>query len=172
VRFPDFLTTNNPYEIEGEISYDYVRNLFSIKTTRTINSGNIVLKGSNKMEIVPSVIDFSFKLEYEGQLKYDLKDLVDLMKNNNVSLTEVGSFTSNMPIDERLFIWALQFVKSDEQIIALQKSKGSLNEKVKLTIILGYDTDEAGKDNNYIEFNLLKVNIKFGDEEVKKEIKL
>jgi len=172
VKFPKFLTRNNPYEIEGEISYDYVRNLFRIKSTRTINSGNIILKGSQSIELVPSLTDFAFKLEYEGKLKYDLKDVVRIMNNNNVGLTEIGSYNSNMPVDERVFLWAMQFVKSNEEIIALHQKNGSLEEKVKLTIIFGYDTEAAGQDNIYKEWNLLKVNIKFGDDKVEKEFKL
>jgi hypothetical protein len=170
-NFPDFLTKDNPYKVYGEVTFDNVHNILIVKRKREINSGNLTLSGKEKL-MVTFDNNFGVRLEINGSIDYDLKDIIPIIKRDDVDLNNISEYTKNFPADERLMIWLLQFYMTENELVELHNAGKNLEKSLKLYLVLGYDplAVEAGED--YPDFNLIKLDIDAGGAKESKTYKL
>jgi hypothetical protein len=168
-QFPDFLTKGNPYKISGEISFDKLTNVFRVSTSKEINSGNIVIRGTKEAFVTADIQNFGARLRWKGELEYDVKDVAAIMDKNNCQLKDVLNYSPNIPVDEALMVWSLQFFMTDDEVRNLANSNKELKKSVDLNITIGYDPEKISKGKDYLDFNVLKVDIEFDGKSKKLE---
>lgn len=163
-QFPDFLTKGNPYKIYGAVSFDKLTNVFTVSTKKEINSGNLTLSGKKQLMVTADIETFGAKLSLEGKIDYRVGALVQLMQTHNVGLSEVSKFTQGMPADEQLLIWTLQHFMTNSEIEELHNSGKNLKKSIELTVIVGYDPEYISKGKDYLDWNVLKIDMEFDGE--------
>lgn len=168
-NFPSFLTKDNPYKVTGKISYDKLTNVFYIRGEKEIKSGALIMSASKNIMVTADVENFGIRYGLEGEFEMDLTNVASILKDKNVNLDKVSEYTSHLPADERLMIWTMQFYMKKDQIIEMHNQGKKLSKDIELTFIAGYDPKEISKGRDYIDWNLLKVDLEIDGDNIQKQ---
>ena len=168
-NFPQFLTKDNPYTVKGKISFDKLTNVFTIRGEKEIKSGALTLRGAKDIMITADLENFGIRYSLDGELELDLANVSKILKDNNVELDRISEFTTNLPADERLMIWTLQFFMTKDQVLTLHNDGKKLTKDIELSFIAGYDPAQISKDRKYLDWNLLKVDLEIDGENIQKQ---
>ena len=172
LQLPDFLTENNPYTVRGKISYDKLHSVFHIQGEKEIESGNLVLNGSKSLMLTADLKNFGVKYKIKGKVNYNLDNVLKLMNSNNINLTQVSDYNQKMPVDERLFLWALQFYTTKEELQKMKNDGNNFDKEIELSIVVGYDPEYISKGKEYLDWNLMKIDIEVDGKEKNKQFEI
>ncbi len=168
-NLPLFLTKDNPYKVKGKVSFDKLTNVFTIEAEKEIKSGALTLRGSKDMMITADLENFGIRYSLDGELELDLANVSKILKDNNVELDRISEYTTNLPADERLMIWTLQFFMTKDQVLTLHNDGKKLTKDIELSFIAGYDPAQISKDRKYLDWNLLKIDLEIDGENIQKQ---